>query len=539
MLRYSLRPSPPDLLEQRVYFKSDPRAYLFWLSAVRLAALFGTWLFICSTKSWWLVPYAAIAVLYAILYLSYGLTSRPFDFNEHYRFCRRGVSSLPEIDVFIPTCGEDTATVLNTISHALQLIYPGRSTVWVLDDGDDAALKAHLPASDRLRYVVRPNRPEGRKGGNLNYALTQATGELVAIFDADFAPASNFLLETVPYFQDPRLAILQTPQWFRVQNQESAIAKGAVFCQEIFYRFVQVARSATGSAGCVGTNLIYRRSAIDSIGGTAIVEASEDRYTAWRMQKIGWKIHYIPVCLAAGLGPPTVSALYCQSYRWANGSTIQFFSREFWAECPLWHRRSQMSLMNWLSYLLSSMFFILEALSVCFGSLPILYMFAFHAESANWMNSAVFIPSLVLLRLVNPALCKARWTYGVMWAGTISSYAFLASVLSVLQRRQFKWVATGNSGATSSATIVKRFWRFYPAWVAFQTTAVLGFAWNAIQDGYPACNFLLGSLLSAINASTMLSLVWSERVNVNLDSIGACFEDFFSGCLKLFRDRAK
>lgn len=62
----------------------------------------------------------------------------------------------------------------------------------------------------------------------------------MVIFDADFCPRPEFLRETTPYFTDPRIAIVQTPQFFRYREEQTWVEKGAGATQELFYRLVQV-----------------------------------------------------------------------------------------------------------------------------------------------------------------------------------------------------------------------------------------------------------------------------------------------------------
>ena len=128
-------------------------------------------------------------------------------------------------------------------------------------------------------YVRRPDLRACKKSGNLRYAFARTTGEYVVIFDADFAPRTDFLAETLPYMDDPAIGIVQTPQFFR----ESAAAdldrdfSGAI--QEVFYRSIQVARDRFGAAICVGTSAVYRRAALEPQGGPTLIPYAEDVHT--------------------------------------------------------------------------------------------------------------------------------------------------------------------------------------------------------------------------------------------------------------------
>jgi cellulose synthase/poly-beta-1,6-N-acetylglucosamine synthase-like glycosyltransferase len=75
---------------------------------------------------------------------------------------------------------------------------------------------------------------------------------------------------------DPKTALVQTPQYFRVLSEQTWVEKGAGATQELFYRVVQVNRNRWGASICVGSNAVYRRAAFDEVGGTAEIGFSED-----------------------------------------------------------------------------------------------------------------------------------------------------------------------------------------------------------------------------------------------------------------------
>lgn len=111
-------------------------------------------------------------------------------------------SELPEVDLYLPTCGEPL-TVLDNAYRAVSAVdWPGALTVWVLDDAASPEV-AELAASYGYRYVVRPDRGHLKKAGNLNHALTLSSARYIAVLDADFAPRPDFLRHLVPYLADP------------------------------------------------------------------------------------------------------------------------------------------------------------------------------------------------------------------------------------------------------------------------------------------------------------------------------------------------
>src|SRR5690349_18540749 len=114
------------------------------------------------------------------------------------------------VDVFVPTFDEPLEMVRRTLLAALRMEYPHQT--WLLDDGNRAHLR-ELAESLGCRYLARTDNTDA-KAGNLNNALQHSSAEFVAVFDADHAPAREFLTHTLGYFADPKVAFVQTPQDF-------------------------------------------------------------------------------------------------------------------------------------------------------------------------------------------------------------------------------------------------------------------------------------------------------------------------------------
>jgi len=217
------------------------------------------------------------------------------------------------VDVFITTYGESLDTIARTVRAAVAV--RGRHRTWVLDDGwsDDVR---DLAATLGARYVRRLS-SHGAKAGNVNHALTIAKGELFVILDADFVVKPEFLVETVPFFVSDDVAFVQTPQTYG--NLDNLISRGAGYMQAVFYRFVQPGRNRFNAAFCVGTNVIFRRAAVDDVGGMYTDSKSEDVWTSLLLHERGWRTVYIPTALAVGDTPETVEAYTKQQLRWATG----------------------------------------------------------------------------------------------------------------------------------------------------------------------------------------------------------------------------
>ena len=172
------------------------------------------------------------------------------------------------VDVFLPSCGEPIELLDNTFHCVSKMRWHGTKTVYVLDDSAREAVRA-LAVRYGYRYVVRANRGELRKAGNLINAFGLSDGEFIVVLDADFAVRPDFLYEAMPYTADPKVGVVQTAQFFDTNNRSfSYIQRYSGALQEIFFRFIQPARDRYKAAICAGTNLIYRRSAVERRAGS-------------------------------------------------------------------------------------------------------------------------------------------------------------------------------------------------------------------------------------------------------------------------------
>jgi len=191
----------------------------------------------------------------------------------------------------------------------------GNKNVYLLDDGGRAENK-QLALSLGVIYITRNDRAFF-KSGNLNHALGLIDEKYVAVFDADFVPHPNFLQETIPFFEDPTIGIVQTPQVY--SNEDNMFSKGGKNLQASFYNYIMPTRHMQKSAFCVGTNVVYKKEALDKIGGIASVNHSEDVFTSLEMNMKGYHVFFVNKVLATGLSPTNVISFFNQQYRWARG----------------------------------------------------------------------------------------------------------------------------------------------------------------------------------------------------------------------------
>lgn len=223
------------------------------------------------------------------------------------------------VAVFIPVVNEDPALIRNTVASARGL--RGEKRIYILDDARKTATR-ELAEAMGVGYITRAGN-RFFKAGNLNNALSETSEEFVIVVDADFALRPEFIERTLPLFCDPAIAAVQTPQVY--SNEDTLFAKGSRYLQTVFYRYLQPGRNLLDSSFCVGTNVIYRRRALEEVGGIAEVHDSEDVFTTLKFLERRQKVFYLDEELAVGLAPATLVAFYNQQFRWARGGLTMMF----------------------------------------------------------------------------------------------------------------------------------------------------------------------------------------------------------------------
>jgi cellulose synthase (UDP-forming) len=239
----------------------------------------------------------------------------------------RDLHDWPTVDFFIPTYSEPLEVVRTTVLAAKSIDWPAdRLRIWLLDDGHRDTFRAFAAMAD-VGYIARPDNRHA-KAGNLNYALTKTTGELVAIFDCDHVPTRSFLQTTVGFFlAETKLAIVQTPHHFYSPDpfeRNLGTFRSTPNEGELFYGLLQPANDVWNAAFFCGSCAIIRRRALEQVGGIAVETVTEDAHTALRMLRHGWSTAYLGVVQAAGLATETLNAHVRQRIRWARGM-VQIF----------------------------------------------------------------------------------------------------------------------------------------------------------------------------------------------------------------------
>lgn len=236
------------------------------------------------------------------------------------------IQRYPQVTIQLPIFNEKY-TIKRLLEAVTKLDYPSdRLQIQVLDDSTDdtAALSRSLVDEYKakgvnIEWLHRINR-QGYKAGALAEAFPQATGELMAIFDADFVPKPDWLLKTVPLFENPKLGCLQT-RWGHTNRKYNSLTQAEALAIDGHFIVEQSVRSQhdfflnfNGTAG------LWRRTCIEDAGGWQWDTLTEDLDLSYRAQIRGWKIDYLPDVVVPAELPSQVEAFKNQQFRWAKGS---------------------------------------------------------------------------------------------------------------------------------------------------------------------------------------------------------------------------
>ena len=236
------------------------------------------------------------------------------------------LSALPMVTVQLPIYNE-----LYVVDRLIEAVGnfdypPEKMEIQILDDSVDNTseiiankVKEFKHKGFDISHIRRDNRI-GFKAGALQYGLEIAKGEFLAIFDADFLPKPDFLLQTLPYFQDKEIGMVQT-RWGHVNKDYSMLTKLQAFGLDAHFSVEQIGRSNAGSfINFNGTGGVWRKTCIEQSGGWSADTLTEDLDLSYRAQFNGWKFKYLEDVVAPAELPVLMLAVKSQQFRWNKGA---------------------------------------------------------------------------------------------------------------------------------------------------------------------------------------------------------------------------
>ena len=432
--------APTD--KEKYSYVALKRPFLVSCATVALLSLgVGAWQFAKASPIYsWYALYVFISEFYLFTSLFITVVGKEFDLEEHQRITALASSltesTAPTVDIYLPVCKEPLEILENTWKHIAALQYPAtKKSVHVLDDDADSSVKS-LALHFGFSYVCRVNRLELKKVGNLRHAFRLTSGDFFTVFDADFCPRSEFLLETIPYLmKDPMLAILQTSQFFRSSSNQTWVEQGAETAMEYCYRMLQQCYDKWGDSICVETNAVYRRAALEPIGGTVPTSSCEDVHTGFYVVANGWTLKPIPLVLACGTCPDTPRAFFDQQMRWCTGTMNLLLKHDFWT--------SSLSVKQKLCYLIGVMYYVTTAVQPFLGPLPAPLILWSRPDLFKYYNLFFAFPNLLLSLVALRIWTRCRYTLSVQYVQIIMSYAYLHAILDLIAGTKSSWVPSG------------------------------------------------------------------------------------------------
>ena len=406
---------------------------------------------------------------------------------------------LPHVDVFIPTYNEEPELLEVTLRAALNMRYPReRLNVYLLDDGgtdqkctqaDAAKAEAARERASALRqlaerhggvYLTRA-RNEHAKAGNINAALGNTHGDIIAILDADHVPTVDFLEKTIGFFQrDDQLFLVQTPHFFI--NPDPLEKNLGMFGKmppenEMFYSAVQKGLDFWNASFFCGSAALLRRRCLEEIGGVSGTSITEDAETALALHARGYRSVYLNEALISGLQPETFASFIVQRARWAQGMIQIFLLRN-----PL--RLKGLTLPQRLCYFSNAFFWFFCYARLVFLFAPVMYL-VFGLQFYNATIPEFFaygLPQLVASILTSDFLFgRYRWTLISEVYELLQSMFSLRAVISVvLNPRAPSFKVTPKGERIEEDTISELAGPFYVVYIFIVIGAIVGIwrLWN-------------------------------------------------------------
>lgn len=255
-----------------------------------------------------------------------------FDFEKY---------NWPKISILVP-CYNEAETIEETINHLSKLSYPDFEIIAVNDgslDNTGEILVSLCDKYDSLRVVdCRENKG---KANALHIAAHTSTAEYLICIDSD-----AILEDTAPYYlinhfldKGERVgAVTGNP---RIRNRDTLLSKMQIVEYSSIIGSIKRSQRVLGKIMTVsGVIVAFRKKALIDVGLWDRDMITEDIAVSWKLQKRFWDIRYEPRALCWMLVPETLSGIWKQRVRWAQGGQEvllrhwNIFTR--WCQRRLW-----------------------------------------------------------------------------------------------------------------------------------------------------------------------------------------------------------
>jgi cellulose synthase (UDP-forming) len=347
----------------------------------------------------------------------------------------------PIVDIFITVVNEPVEIVKQTVIACKNLNYNNKN-IYILNDGFVCGYESwedvfNLAKEQRIGCITRKS-PGGAKAGNINNALRNSDGNLIAVLDADHIPNPNFLDKMVPYFVDEKVGFVQSPQYYS-NFRNNDVTLGSAEQQELFFGPIMSGKDALNSAFMCGTNMVLRRKMLDETQGLCETNIAEDFMTSLIAHQKGWKSIYVPEVLAKGLAPEDFLSYCKQQFRWARGSM----------EILFWHNpifSKTLTFAQKLNYFISASYYLGGFVVIINLITPMAYL-VFGLEplhSASMILPALFLPYIIFSVLILNMSTNSGYTFRALAFSNGSFWIFCKALFSVIFRQKNSFEVTSK-----------------------------------------------------------------------------------------------
>jgi cellulose synthase/poly-beta-1,6-N-acetylglucosamine synthase-like glycosyltransferase/exo-beta-1,3-glucanase (GH17 family) len=239
---------------------------------------------------------------------------------------------VPFVSIHVPAYKEQPHVLIETLDALSKMKYTNYEVLVVINNTPEEyywkPIEEHCEKLGE-KFVFLNITCKGFKAGALNEALkyTNEKAEILAVIDADYVVSENWLVDLVPLFDDPKVALVQAPQDHRDGN-ESLIKQAMNAEYAGFFDIGMVERNEENAIVAHGTMLMARLSAMHEVGDWTTYTIVEDSELGLRLFEAGYSAHYTNRRYGWGLLPDTVEAFRTQRHRWAYGA-IQILKRHW------------------------------------------------------------------------------------------------------------------------------------------------------------------------------------------------------------------
>lgn len=310
-------------------------------------------------------------------------------------------SYAPKVAIQLPIYNEKYVAE-RLIDKIIEIDYPqDKLEIQILDDSNDETkqiVAKKVKKTKQLGFnITHFTRSEntGFKAGALAEGMELLAAEFIAIFDADFLPEKDFLKNTIPYFQNEKIGVVQT-RWAHLNEDYSLLTRLQAFGLDAHFTIEQTAKNLGNHfINFNGTAGVWRKECIYDAGGWESDTITEDLDLSYRAQMRGWEFKYLEEVGCPAELPVAMNALKNQQFRWTKGAAET-------ARKNLWNflKTPKLGLgtkIHGFFHLLNSFLFVC-IFSTAVLSVPILYIKQDLKELAWLFNvAAVLIGSFLIL----------------------------------------------------------------------------------------------------------------------------------------------